>query len=92
MLIFSLPPFPFSLTSSLSLRSLGKKAKGAGAAKHAFRMDFVVVKYADEDEIEFEVVVLDAMGGRECFCEIKEVRREEGSGGGGWGWKEGVCV
>jgi len=67
---------------------MGKKTKHAGAAKHAFRMDMLVVKYADEDEVDFEVVVMDAMhDGRECFSAKLHVRERRESGGGG-----GECV
>ena len=65
---------------------MGRKTKHAGAAKHAFRMDMLVVKYADEDEVDFEVVVMDDTY-RVCFEEELEVRERRESGGGG-----GVCV
>ena len=47
-------------------------------------MDMLVVKYADEKEVDFEVVVMDDTY-RVCFKEELEVRERRESGGGGGG-------
>jgi|EP00624_Nannochloropsis_granulata_P003523 hypothetical protein len=63
---------------------MGRKAKNAGAARHAFKISILVRKYTEDEELEFDVGVWDGTGHEKTLCwepdDHVHVRREKKGG------------